>query len=330
MKALLSRAAGPPETLELADVPEPQPGPVEVRIAVKACAINYPDVLIIEDRYQVRPPRPFAPGAEVAGVVDAVGEDVARPRVGDRVIGFPGWGGLAEKIVVPIDRCIPIPDDTPFDEASALMMTYGTALYGLKWRGGLQEGEWLLVLGAAGGVGQAAVEVGRALGAEVIAAVSSEAKAEAARAAGAARTVIYPRGPFDAAGRKTLSALFKTACPEGVDVVFDPVGGDYAEAALRSLAWEGRLLVVGFPAGIPQMPLNLVLLKSCQVVGVAWGAVAREHPQLFARVASELVGMHAHGRITTRIAERLPLDRAPEAIARLAAREVVGKSVVVF
>ena len=330
MKALLSRAAGPPDTLELAEVPEPQPGAGEVRIAVKACAINYPDVLIIEDRYQVRPPRPFSPGAEVAGVVDAVGEDVVRPRVGDRVIGFPGWGGLAEKLVVPIDRCIPIPDETPFDEASALMMTYGTALYGLKWRGRLEVGERLLVLGAAGGVGQAAVEAGRALGAEVVAAVSSEAKAEAAKAAGAEQTVVYPRGPFDAAGRKALSAVFKTACPDGVDVVFDPVGGDYAEAALRSLSWEGRLLVVGFPAGIPQMPLNLVLLKSCQVVGVAWGAVAREHPQLFARVAAELVVMHALGRITPRVAERLPLERAPEAIARLAAREAVGKSVVVF
>ena len=330
MKALLSRVPGPPETLELAEIPEPAPGPGEVRIAVKACAINYPDVLIIEDRYQVRPPRPFAPGAEVAGVVDAVGEDVVRPRVGDRVIGFPGWGGLAEKLIVPFDRAIPIPDEAPFDEASALMMTYGTALYGLKWRGGLEAGERLLVLGAAGGVGQAAVEVGKALGAEVIAAVSSEAKAEAARAAGADRAVVYPPGPFDVAGRKALSALFKTACPEGVDVVFDPVGGDYAEAALRSLRWEGRLLVVGFPAGIPQMPLNLVLLKSCQVVGVAWGAVARDHPELFARVAAELVAMHAQGRITPRIAERLPLDRAPDAIARLAAREAVGKIVIVM
>ena len=330
MKALLSRAPGPAATLELAEVPEPLPGPGEARIAVRACAINYPDVLIIEDRYQVRPPRPFAPGAEVAGVIDRVGEGVDPGRVGERVIGLPGWGGLAEKLVLAQDRCIPIADATPFDEAAALMMTYGTALYGLKERGGLKRGERLVVLGAAGGVGLAAVEVGKALGAEVVAAVSSDAKAEAARSAGADEAVIYPPGPFDAEGRRALSALFKAACPEGADVVFDPVGGDYAEAALRSLRWEGRLLVVGFPAGIPQMPLNLVLLKGCQVVGVAWGAVAREHPELFARVAAEVVELHAAGRIRPRISERLPLERAGDAIARLAAREAVGKSVVVF
>jgi NADPH2:quinone reductase len=330
MKALLSRTPGPAAALELAEVPEPRPGPGEVRIAVRAAAINYPDVLIIEDRYQVRPPRPFAPGAEVAGVVDAVGEGVEGVGIGDRVIGFPGWGGLAEKLVLPGRRCIPIPDGAPVDEAAALMMTYGTALYGLKARGGLRRGERLLVLGAAGGVGLAAVEVGKALGAEVIAGVSTEAKARAARAAGADAAVVYPRGPFDAEGGKALSALFKSACQEGVDVVFDPVGGDYAEAALRSLRWEGRLLVVGFPAGIPRMPLNLVLLKGCQVVGVAWGAVGREHPEDFARVTAEVVALHASGRIRPRISERLPLERAPEAIARLAAREAVGKSVVVF
>ncbi|HEY5412870.1 MAG TPA: NADPH:quinone oxidoreductase family protein [Caulobacteraceae bacterium] len=330
MKALLSLEPGPAETLVLADVPEPRPGPGEARIAVYACAINYPDVLIIEDRYQIRPPRPFAPGAEAAGVVDAVGKGVSQPRVGDRVIGFPGWGGLAEKLVLGVDRCIAIPDGAPFDEAAALMMTYGTALYGLKHRGGLQAGERLLVLGAGGGVGLAAVEVGKALGAEVIAAASSSDKAEAARAAGADRTLVYPRGPFDLDGKKALSALIKGACPGGIDAVFDPVGGDYAEAALRSLLWEGRLLVVGFPAGIPQMPLNLVLLKSCQVIGVAWGAVAREHPALFADVAAEVVALHASGAVRPRITERLPLERAAEAIARLAAREAVGKSVIVF
>ena len=330
MKTLLSRAPGPAATLDLAEVPEPLPGPGEARIAVRACAINYPDALIIEDRYQVRPPRPFAPGAEVAGTVDAVGEGVAAPRVGERVIAMPGFGGLAERLVLPADRCIPIPDAAPFDEASALMMTFGTALYGLKHRGGVAPGERLLVLGAAGGVGLAAVQVGKALGAEVIAAASSEAKAAEALAAGANRTLVYPRGPFDADGRWALSALIKAAAPEGLDAVFDPVGGDYAEASLRSLRWGGRLLVVGFTAGIPQMPLNLVLLKSCQVVGVAWGAVAREHPALFAEVAAEVVALHAVGAIRPRITERIPLNRAAEAIARLAAREAVGKSAVVF
>ena len=330
MKILLSRTPGPAGILELSEVAEPRPGLGEVRIAVHACAINYPDALIIEDRYQVRPPRPFAPGAEVSGIVDALGPGVERPQLGERVIGFPGYGGLAEKLVLPADRCIAIPESTALEEAAALLMTFGTALYGLKSRGALKSGERLLVLGAAGGVGLAAVAVGKALGAEVIAAASSQAKAAEASAAGADRTLVYPRGPFDADAKKALSALMKDAAPDGFDVVFDPVGGDYAEAALRSLRWGGRLLVVGFTAGIPQMPLNLVLLKSCQVIGVAWGAVAREHPALFAEVAAEVVALHAAGRIHPRIVERLPLERAPQAIARLAAREAVGKSVVVF
>ena len=330
MKTLLSRAPGPAETLELAEVPEPSPGPGEIRIAVAACALNYPDALIIEDRYQVRPPRPFAPGAEVSGVVDAVGAGVTALGRGDRVIGMPGFGGLAETLVLPADRCVRIPPSAPFDEAAALMMTFGTALYGLKMRGGLKAGERLLVLGAAGGVGLAAVEVGKALGAEVIAAASSPDKAAMALEAGADRTLVYPRGPFDRDGKRALSALIKDACPEGLDVVFDPVGGDYAEAALRSLRREGRLLVVGFTAGIPQMPLNLVLLKSCQVIGVAWGAVARDQPALFAEAAAEVVQLHAQGRIRPRITERLTLDQAPAAIARLAARQAVGKAVVAF
>lgn len=330
MRALLSCSAGPAETLELAEIPEPVPGPGEVRIAVRACAINYPDVLIIEDRYQVRPERPFSPGAEVAGVVDAVGEGVSSLRKGQRVIGMPGFGGLAEKLVLPAAQCVPIPDITPAPEAAALLMTFGTALFGLKWRGELQPGERLLVLGAAGGVGLAAVAVGKALGAQVIAATSSRTKAATARAAGADSVLIYPAGPFDVEGRKGLSTLIKQACPEGLDAVFDPIGGDYAEAALRGLRPEGRLLVVGFAAGVPRMPLNLVLLKQCQVIGVAWGAVARDQPELFAAVAGEVAALHAAGRIRPMISERLPLERAPEAIARLAAREAVGKSVVVF
>jgi NADPH2:quinone reductase len=330
MKALLSRTPGPAGTLAMAEVPEPSPGPGEVRIAVRACAINYPDVLIIEDRYQVRPERPFSPGAEISGVVEAVGEGVSTLRKGQRIIGMPGFGGLAEKLVLPATQCVPIPDITPAPEAAALLMTFGTALFGLKWRGGLEPGERLMVLGAAGGVGLAAVAIGKALGAEVIAATSSKAKAALARAAGADRVLIYPNGPFDAEGRKQLSALFKQACPDGLDAIFDPIGGDYAEAALRALRPQGRLLVVGFTAGVPRLPLNLVLLKQCQVVGVAWGAVARDQPDLFAEVAGEVVALHAAGRIRPAITERLPLERAPEAIARLAAREAVGKSVVVF
>lgn len=330
MRALLSRAPGPAGALELADVPEPEPAPGEVRLAVRACAINYPDALIIEDRYQVRPQRPFAPGAEVAGVVDAVGQGVTTLVIGQRVIAMPGFGGLAGKLVAAAGRCVPIPAAAPFDEAAALLMAFGTALYGLTSRGGLRSGERLLVLGAAGGVGSAAVQVGKALGAEVIAAASSEAKAAIAKEAGADRTLVYPRGPFDREQKRTLSALFKGACPGGLDLVFDPVGGDYAEAALRALRPDGRLLVVGFTAGIPQLPLNLVLLKSCEVIGVAWGAVARDQPRLFAEVAAELVRLHAEGVIRPRIAERLTLEQAPAAIARLAAREAIGKAVVVF
>jgi NADPH2:quinone reductase len=328
VKALISRAPGPPEALVIEEVGEPAPGPGEVRIAVAACAVNFPDALIIEDRYQVRPQRPFSPGAEVAGVIDAVGPGVGSLRAGDRVIGFSNWGGMAEKLVLPADRCVPMPAGMPFDEAAALLMTYGTALYGLKVRGSLSDGEAVLVLGAGGGVGLAAVEVGRALGARVIAAVSSEAKAEAACAAGAERAIVYPRGPFDNEGRKALSALFKGVCPDGADVVFDPVGGDYAEAALRSIRREGRFLVVGFPAGIPRLPLNLVLLKSCQVVGVAWGAVVRDDAAAFQGIASELIGLYEQGRIRPRISERFPLERAAEAIARLGAREAVGKLLV--
>ena len=330
MKTLLSRRAGPAEALELADIAEPAPGRGEVRIAVAACALNYPDALIIEDRYQVRPQRPFAPGAEVAGLIDALGEGVTSRRLGERVVAMPGFGGLAEKLVTPADRCIPIPDTTSLDAAAALLMTFGAALYGLKVRAAIKPGERLLVLGAAGGVGLAAVEIGKALGATVIAAASSEAKVAVALEAGADRALVYPRGPFDRDGRRALSGLVKDACPEGLDVVFDPVGGDYAEAGLRSLRPEGRLLVVGFTAGIPLMPLNLVLLKSCQVVGVAWGAVAREQPELFAEVAAEVVALHADGRVRPRLTERLTLEQAPSAITRLAGREAVGKSVVVF
>lgn len=328
MKALLSRSAGPPETLELAEVPEPQPGPGEVRIAVACCGVNFPDALIIEDRYQVRPERPFSPGAEVSGVVDAVGEGVTAPGVGRRVMGMAAFGGMAEKLVLPADRCVAMPETMPFDDGAALLMTYGTALYGLRARGALADGETLLVLGAAGGVGLAAVQVGKALGAVVVAAASSEAKAAIAQETGADRAVVYPRGPFDRESQKALPALFKDACQGGADVILDPVGGDYTEAALRSIRPDGRLLVIGFPAGIPKLPLNLVLLKQCQVVGVAWGAMVRSDPAGFQAIAGELVRLHAEGRLRPHISGRFPLARGAEAIARLNAREAVGKLVM--
>ena len=331
MRTLLSHAPGPPETLVLEDRPDPVPGPGQVLVRVAAAAVNFPDALIIEDKYQVRPERPFAPGAEAAGVVEALGEGVTDVAVGERVIAFTSWGGMAEKLALPASRVIRMPDEMPFDEGASLIMTYGTSIYGLKDRGQLKAGETVLVLGAAGGVGLAAVELARAMDARVIAAVSSADKAEAAKAAGADAAVIYPRGPFDKDGQKALSALFKDACGEGgPNVIYDPVGGDYAEAALRAIAWEGRFLVVGFPAGIPRLPLNLVLLKGCQVVGVAWGAAAFRDPPAHARNVKLLLDLYRQGKIRPRISERFPLERAAEAITRLAAREAVGKIVVMM
>ena len=329
MKSLVSRAPGPPRTLTLEDRPEPVAGSGEVLVAVKACGVNFPDELIVEDKYQVRPERPFAPGCEIAGVVKALGAGVSGLQVGQRVIGYCTWGGMSEKLALPALSLVPMPDAMPFDEGAALIMTYGTAHYALHVRGGIEAGETVLVLGAAGGVGLAAVELAKAAGARVIAGVSSAEKAAAARDAGADETVIYPRGPFDKDGARALSALFKGACGEaGADLVFDPVGGDYAEAALRAIAWEGRFLVVGFPAGIPRLALNLVLLKSCQVIGVAWGAVIRRDPQGEARRIEALIDLYTRGAIRPRISERFPLARGGEAIARLADRQAVGKIVV--
>ena len=331
MKAMLSTRVGGPDTLELRELPAPAPGAGEVLLGVKACGVNYPDVLIIEDRYQFKPPRPFAPGGEVAGIIEAVGSGVTSFKAGDRVIGSTIAGGMAEKLVLEADRCIAMPAAMPFDEASALVLTYGTTIYALKDRGALKRGETLLVLGAAGGVGIAAVELGKTYGARVIAAVSSEDKLAFAKAHGADTGVVYPPGPFDKAGAKALADLFKGACGDnGADVIYDPVGGDYSEAALRSIAWEGRFLVVGFPAGIARLPLNLTLLKSCQVVGVFWGAFTRRDPKANAANIAELMQLYAEGAIKPVVSERFALAKAGEAIARLAARKAMGKIVVVM
>ena len=329
MKALLSRAPGPPETLELADLPDPVAGQGQLLVRVKACAINYPDVLIIEDKYQFKPPRPFAPGGEIAGVVEAVGEGVTGWATGDRLIAMLGHGGLAEKVRVAADKALPLPPERDFAEGSALILTYATTIHALLDRGRLKEGETLLVLGAAGGVGLAAVELGKAYGARVVAAVSSEEKAQVAREAGADVTLVYPRGPFDKDGAKALAQQFKAAVgPDGADLVYDPVGGDYTEAAVRSLGWEGRLLVVGFPAGIPRLPLNLTLLKSCDVRGVFWGAFAAREPKANAEHIRTLFRLWDEGRIAPRVSRIWPLAQGAEAIAHMAARKAVGKLVV--
>jgi len=329
MKALLSIEPGPPETLVLSDLPEPKAGPGDLLVRVRACAINYPDVLIIEDKYQFRPPRPFAPGGEVAGEVLAVGDGVADWRPGDRLVAVIGHGGLAEVVTVPAGAAYRLPENRSFEDGAALLLTYATSIHALYDRGRLHAGETLLILGAAGGVGLAAIELGKARGARVIAAVSSEEKAAAAREAGADETIVYPRGPFDKDGQKALSELFKGAVgPGGANVIYDPVGGDYAEPALRAIAWEGRYLVVGFPAGIPKLPLNLTLLKSCDVCGVFWGAFAARDPKANAEHVAELFRMWATGTINPKVSATYPLDRGGDAIAALAARQVVGKVVV--
>ena len=329
MKALLSREPGGPDTLELAELPDPEPGPGQLLVRVRACAINYPDVLIIEDKYQFRPPRPFAPGGEIAGTVERAGEGVEGWAEGDRLIAMLGHGGLAEKVLVPAAAAQRLPKGRSFEEGSALILTYATTIHALLDRGGLREGETLLVLGAAGGVGLAAVELGKAYGARVVGAVSSDEKARAAKDAGADGTIVYPQGPFDKDGARALAQQLKDAVgPDGADLVYDPVGGDYTEAAVRALAWQGRLLVIGFPAGIPRLPLNLTLLKSCDVRGVFWGAWAAREPRANAAHVQTLFRLWEEGRIAPRVSRTWPLERAGEAIAHMAARKAVGKLVV--
>ncbi|MFV0515477.1 MAG: NADPH:quinone oxidoreductase family protein [Jhaorihella sp.] len=328
MQAMLSTAAGGPETLELTTLPDPEPASGEVRIRVRAAGVNYPDVLIIRDLYQVKPPRPFAPGGEVAGEIDAVGKNVGGLSVGDRVMALTGHGGFATSLCVAAERVVKIPDDIPFEDAACLLFTYGTSHHALKDRAQMKRGETLLVLGAAGGVGAAAVELGRAAGARVIAAVSSPDKAEFCHRIGADETIVYPR-EMDRDAQKALAGEIKRlAGPEGVHVVYDAVGGDYAEPAIRSLAWMGRFLVVGFAAGIPKIPLNLTLLKVTQIVGVFWGAWVFRDPEGHAQNMKELFGLYSRGEIRPQISARFPLERAGDALEMLQERKAIGKIVV--
>ncbi len=329
MKALRSHATGGPETLALDELESPVPGPGQVRIKVKACAINYPDVLIIKDMYQFKPQRPFAPGGELSGVVDAVGEGVTQWKAGDRVIAMMGNGGLATEVLAPAEKLFPLPEGVSFETGASLLMTYGTNMHGLLDRGHLKAGDTLLVLGAAGGVGLAAVELGKAYGAKVVAAVSSEEKAKVAREHGADEVVIYPVAPLDRDQSKALSEAFKAACgPEGANVVYDIVGGDYSEPAVRAIAWEGRFCVVGFPAGIAKLPLNLTLLKSCDVCGVFWGAYAARDPKGNAVHIAKLFELLKAGKINPKVSATFPLERGGEAITMLAERKAIGKVVV--
>lgn len=326
MRALLSEAPGGPETLVLRDLPDPTPGAGELLVRVRACAMNFPDVLIIEDKYQLKPTRPFAPGGEFAGEVIGIGEGASGWSDGDRLIVATGFGGLAEQVVIPAKSAIRLPAERSFEEGSALLLTYATVIHALVDRGKLRAGQTVLVLGAAGGIGIASIEVGKALGARVVAAVSSEEKAQVAREAGADTAVVYPT---DTSDPKALSQIFKDAVgPAGADVILDPVGGAYSEPALRSIAWEGRFLVVGFPAGIAKLPLNLTLLKSCDVCGVFWGAFAARDPKGNAAHVAQLFRWWDEGKIAPKVSATYPLERAGEAITALAERKAVGKLVV--
>lgn len=330
MKALLSVRTGGPETLVLGDLPEPEPGAGEVIVSMRACGVNFPDALVIADQYQIRPPRPFAPGGEIAGVVSSVGADVRGFAPGDRVLATPGVGGMAETVKVAATACTRLPEAMSFEHAATLTATYGTVHYALSRRARLQSGESLLVLGAAGGIGIAAVELGRATGARVIAAVSSQQKLDLALARGASTGFVYPTG--DAArDPKALSQLFKEHVgAQGVNVVLDPVGDVYAEPALRSIAWGGRYLVIGFAAGsIPKIPLNLPLLKGCDIQGVLFGAHAQREPQSVQDEIRELFDLYARGAIQPYVSARFPLAQGGLAIAEVAARRALGKLVVV-
>ena len=322
MKAVLCKAFGPAETLVLEEIASPEAKKNEVLLQVHAAGVNFPDTLIIEGKYQFKPPFPFSPGGEASGVVTAVGEKVSHLKVGDRVMALTGWGSFAEEVAVPGYNVMPIPASMDFASAAAFGMTYGTSMHALKQRANLQPGETLLVLGASGGVGLAAVEIGKAMGAKVIAAASSAEKLEVAKAAGADELINYSENNLKDEVKRLTGG-------QGADVIYDPVGGDLFDAAIRSIAWNGRLLVVGFASGrIPELPVNLTLLKGAAVVGVFWGSFAQRQPQDNAANFQQLFAWHAEGKLKPLVSQTFPLAQAAEAINTLGQRKAVGKVVV--
>lgn len=322
MKALVCRTHGGPETLQLEDVPAPEAGPGQVVVAIEAAGVNFPDTLIIQGKYQYRPELPFSPGAEFAGKVKSIGAGVTRFALGQPVAGLVTWGAFAEEIAVDADRLMPLPAGADPKVAAAFGLTYGTTYHALKDRAHLQPGETLLVLGAAGGVGLAAVELGTLMGARVIAAASSDEKLATCTAYGAAACINYEREDLRDAIRSLTDG-------RGVDVVYDPVGGRFTEPAVRGLAWKGRLLVVGFAAGdIPRIPLNLVLLKGAALMGVFWGDFSKRERALNAANLAELLAWVSSGRLKPLVSATYPLARGAEAIAHLAGRHALGKIVI--
>lgn len=328
MRAIVSTEPGPPETLVLVEEDDPVPGSGEVVVEVRAAALNFFDTLIIADRYQFKPPRPFSPAAEMAGRVAALGEGVTGLAIGDRVMGWLGHGCCRSHVVIAADKLHPIPDGVSDEVASGLAVTYGTTLHALRDRGDLKPGETLAVLGAAGGVGQAAVEVGKLMGARVVACASSDDKTAIARELGADALVNYGRSGVGAQGLR--DALRAATDGRGVDVVYDPVGGDLAEPALRAITWLGRYLVIGFASGvIPKLPLNLVLLKGCDVRGVFWGSFIERDPDAHRAALGQLLAWVADGKLAPRIDSVWPLNETPRALEKLAAGEAMGKVIVV-
>lgn len=323
MKAILCTQFGPPEELILSEVPSPAPGKGQVLIKVKACGVNFPDTLIIQNKYQFKPPLPFAPGGEVAGVIKEVGEGVKHLKVGDAVLSLPGWGGFAEEVVADAAATFPTPPGMDYVTAASMMYTYGTSYHALKNRAQLQSGETLLVLGAAGGVGLAAVQLGVLLGANVIAAASSDEKLAVCRELGATATINYSTEDLKERIRELTEG-------RGADVIYDPVGDRYTEPALRAIAWKGRYLVVGFAGGeIPKIPLNLALLKGCQIVGVFWGAFTKNEPYESQQNFQELITWVAEGKLKQYVYKTYPLAKAPNALRDIMERRVIGKAVVV-
>jgi NADPH2:quinone reductase len=322
MKALVCRAYGPIDSLAIEEMPDPKPAAGQVVVGVRACGVNFPDLLVVQGKYQFKPPPPFSPGGESAGVVEAVGPGVEGLRVGDRVLAMSIWGGMAEKVAADASQVLRIPDGVDFTSASCVATAYGTTLHALRDRASLQAGETLLVLGAAGGVGLAAVQIGKRMGARVIAAASSAEKLETCKRHGADLLVNY--------ATEDLKERVKTLTDgAGADVVYDPVGGPFTEAALRATAWNGRVLVLGFAAGdIPRVPTNLVLLKGCSLVGVFWGmAMMRDRPRLTGQL-EEILGWVKDGSLRPHVHATYPLARALDALRDVEQRRVQGKVVV--
>lgn len=324
MKALLCKSLGPPSSLVIEDLPEPEPQPGEVIVEVKAAALNFFDTLIVAGKYQFKPQLPFSPGAEMAGVVKRIGPGVDGLAPGDRVTGYLKWGCVREVVAADAQALVKLPSGLDFPVAAGLSVTYGTSLYALRDRGGLQPGETVAVLGASGGVGQSAIEIAKAMGARVIACASSDEKLAFCQAHGADHTLNYSREDLK-------NRLKELTGGKGVDIVYDPVGGDYAEQALRALGWEGRFLVIGFAGGaIPKIPLNLTLLKSCDIRGVFWGAAIARDPERHRANMRQIMDWAADGTVRPAIHATYPLEQAVSALNDLAERRVMGKAVVTF